>query len=92
MKNKDQIKGKVEEVKGKVKEAAGVLLDDKGMEIEGNIQKNVGKPGRALVISRKTLKILRKILKKRIKTSTAELCGQVQTHWPAARRQRDALT
>ena len=41
--NKDQIKGKVEEVKGKVKEAAGVILDDKGMEIEGNVQKNVGK-------------------------------------------------
>ncbi len=34
--NKDQ-------VKGRVKEAAGVILDDKGMEIEGNVQKNVGK-------------------------------------------------
>ena len=44
--NKDQVKGKVEETKGKVKEAAGVILDDKGMEIEGNVQKNVGK-GRA---------------------------------------------
>ena len=44
--NKDQVKGRVEEAKGKVKEAAGVILDDKGMEIEGNVQKNVGK-GRA---------------------------------------------
>ena len=41
--NKDQAKGLVEEVKGKVKEATGVILDDKEMEIEGNVQKNVGK-------------------------------------------------
>jgi uncharacterized protein YjbJ (UPF0337 family) len=41
--NKDQVKGRVEEAKGKVKEAAGVLLDDKDLEIEGNVQKNVGK-------------------------------------------------
>ena len=41
--NKDQIKGWVEEVKDKVKEAAGLILDDKGMEIAGNVQKNVGK-------------------------------------------------
>jgi uncharacterized protein YjbJ (UPF0337 family) len=41
--NKDQADGLVEEVKGKVKEAAGVILDDKEMEIEGNVQKNVGK-------------------------------------------------
>jgi uncharacterized protein YjbJ (UPF0337 family) len=39
--NKDQIKGRVEE--GKVKEATGVLLDDEALELEGNIQKNVGK-------------------------------------------------
>jgi uncharacterized protein YjbJ (UPF0337 family) len=41
--NKDQVEGLVEEVKGKVKEAAGVILDDKDLEIEGNVQKNVGK-------------------------------------------------
>jgi uncharacterized protein YjbJ (UPF0337 family) len=41
--NKDQIKGRVDEVKGKVKEAVGVILDDDSIEIEGNIQKNVGK-------------------------------------------------
>ncbi len=41
--NKDQIKGRIEEVKGKAKEAAGVILDDKDMEAEGNIQKNIGK-------------------------------------------------
>jgi uncharacterized protein YjbJ (UPF0337 family) len=41
--NKDQVEGRVEEAKGKVKEVTGKALDDKGMEIKGNIQKNVGK-------------------------------------------------
>jgi len=41
--NKDQVKGRIDEVKGKVKEAAGVLLDDKDLEIEGSVEKNVGK-------------------------------------------------
>jgi len=44
--NKDQVKGRVEEAKGKVKEVTGKVLDDKGMEVEGNIPKNIGK-GRA---------------------------------------------
>ena len=39
--NKDQIKGRVEE--GKVKEVTGKILDDDDMELEGNVQKNVGK-------------------------------------------------
>ena len=41
--NKDQITGRVDEAKGAVKEVTGKVLDDKGMEIEGNVQKNVGK-------------------------------------------------
>lgn len=41
--NKDKVEGRVEEAKGKVKEVTGKILDDKGMEIEGNVQKNVGK-------------------------------------------------
>ena len=41
--NKDQVNGRVDEAKGAVKEITGKVLDDKGMEIEGNIQKNVGK-------------------------------------------------
>jgi uncharacterized protein YjbJ (UPF0337 family) len=41
--NKDQVKGKIEEAKGKVKEAAGVILDDKELETEGNVEKNIGK-------------------------------------------------
>lgn len=41
--NKDQIAGRVEAAKGKIKEAAGVLMDDKDMETEGGVQKNLGK-------------------------------------------------
>ena len=41
--NQDQINGRVDEAKGTVKEVTGKILDDKGMEIKGNIQKNVGK-------------------------------------------------
>jgi len=41
--NKDQIQGRVDETKGTIKEATGKMLDDKSMQIEGNIQKNLGK-------------------------------------------------
>lgn len=41
--NKDQVDGRVGEAEGKTKEAAGVILDDKKMQTEGNVQKNVGK-------------------------------------------------
>ncbi len=41
--NKDQVNGRVEEAKGAIKETTGKVLNDKGMEVEGNIQKNVGK-------------------------------------------------
>jgi uncharacterized protein YjbJ (UPF0337 family) len=41
--NKDQVKGRAEEAKGKVKEVAGHMVGNKDLELEGNIQKNVGK-------------------------------------------------
>lgn len=41
--NKDQVDGRVGEAEGKVKEATGVILDDKEMQAEGNVQKNIGK-------------------------------------------------
>jgi uncharacterized protein YjbJ (UPF0337 family) len=41
--NKDQVKGRAEEAKGKVKEVAGNIVRDDEMELEGNIEKNVGK-------------------------------------------------
>jgi len=37
------VKGRVEEAKGTIKEATGKLVDDKTLEAEGNIQKNLGK-------------------------------------------------
>lgn len=41
--SEDQVKGRIEEAKGTVKEVVGKLLDDKDLEVEGNVQKNVGK-------------------------------------------------
>jgi uncharacterized protein YjbJ (UPF0337 family) len=41
--NKHQVTGRIEEAKGTVKEALGTLLDDKKLEAEGNVQKNLGK-------------------------------------------------
>lgn len=41
--NKDQVKGRIDEIKGKAKEVAGQILDDKDLEVEGLIEKNVGK-------------------------------------------------
>jgi uncharacterized protein YjbJ (UPF0337 family) len=41
--NKNQINGRVDEAQGKAKEETGKLLNDKGMEVEGNVQKNVDK-------------------------------------------------
>jgi uncharacterized protein YjbJ (UPF0337 family) len=41
--NKDQVKGRVEEAEGKIKETAGKLVGNEKLEIEGNVQKNLGK-------------------------------------------------
>jgi uncharacterized protein YjbJ (UPF0337 family) len=41
--NKDQVNGRMEQTKGKVKEVTGKIIGDKQMELEGNVQKNVGK-------------------------------------------------
>lgn len=39
----DQLKGRLEEVIGRFKEVAGKIVNDKKMELEGNLQKNAGK-------------------------------------------------
>jgi uncharacterized protein YjbJ (UPF0337 family) len=41
--NKEQVKSRVEEAKGKVKEVAGHVVGNKDLELEGNVQKNLGK-------------------------------------------------
>lgn len=41
--NKDQVKGHVKEVEGKVKEVAGKLVGNEKLEIEGRVDKAVGK-------------------------------------------------
>jgi uncharacterized protein YjbJ (UPF0337 family) len=40
---KEQIRGVGQQIKGKVKEEVGDLTDNKSLEIEGKMEKNVGK-------------------------------------------------
>lgn len=41
--NKDQVNGRIKEVKGKSKEVLGKIGDSKKKEVEGNVEKNIGK-------------------------------------------------
>ena len=40
---KEQVKGVGHQIKGKVKEEVGDLTDNKSLEIEGKIEKNIGR-------------------------------------------------
>ncbi len=40
---KNQVKGKVKELKGAAKEVAGRVVGDEDLEVEGMVEKNVGK-------------------------------------------------
>jgi uncharacterized protein YjbJ (UPF0337 family) len=44
----EEAKGLGQQVKGKVKEETGDLLDDRSMEYEGKIEKNIGKARREI--------------------------------------------
>lgn len=41
--NKDQVNGRIKEVKGKSKEVLGKISGRKKQEVEGNVEKNIGK-------------------------------------------------
>ena len=41
--NKDQVKGRAEQVKGSVKETIGKWVGNKHLEVEGKVDKSVGK-------------------------------------------------
>lgn len=41
--NKDQVNGRIKEVKGKSKEVLGKISGSKKQEVEGNVEKNIGK-------------------------------------------------
>lgn len=41
--NKDQVSGRIDEIKGAVKEVAGNITGNTSLEMEGIVQKNVGK-------------------------------------------------
>ena len=44
--HKDEMKGAGREIKGKIKEEAGDLMNDRGLEAEGKVEKNLGKAQR----------------------------------------------
>ena len=44
----EESKGLGEQVKGKVKEETGDLIGDRSMEIEGKVEKNIGKARRGM--------------------------------------------
>lgn len=46
--NKDQVKGAVKEIKGGAKETLGKITNNPATEIEGKIEKNIGKTQRKL--------------------------------------------
>lgn len=41
--NRDQLKGRFNKTIGQVKEIVGQLTEDKKLEVQGKIQKNIGK-------------------------------------------------
>ncbi|RFC32576.1 MAG: CsbD-like [Candidatus Nitrotoga sp. SPKER] len=41
--NRDQVKGRINQSIGQIKEMAGKFTEDKKLEAQGNVQKNMGK-------------------------------------------------
>ena len=41
--NKDQVQGRIDQGKGAVKETAGKVIGNPGLQVRGNIEKNLGK-------------------------------------------------
>jgi uncharacterized protein YjbJ (UPF0337 family) len=40
---KEQLKGAAQQVKGEVKETAGKAMGNPGLQVKGNLEKNIGK-------------------------------------------------
>jgi uncharacterized protein YjbJ (UPF0337 family) len=41
--NKDQVQGRIDQLKGKIKEATGKAVGNPALEVEGYVEKNLGK-------------------------------------------------
>lgn len=54
--NKNQVTGRVEQAKGTLKEAAGKVTGNDSLQVEGNLQKNLGKAEKNLGDARETAK------------------------------------
>jgi len=69
---KEQARGAGQEAKGRVKETAGKIVGNPRLEIEGNIEKNVGKVRQAVARPMESLKGAAQEAKGTVKRSVGE--------------------
>ncbi len=72
---KEQMKGAGQQAKGKVKETTGRSIGNARLEIEGNLEKNVGKVRQALARPMEAVKGAVQQAEGRIKRSVGEAAG-----------------
>ncbi len=72
---KEQMKGAGQQAKGKVKETTGRSIGNPRLEIEGNLEKNVGKVRQALARPMEAVKGAVQQAEGRIKRSVGEAAG-----------------
>jgi len=72
---KEQMKGAGQQAKGKVKETTGRLVGNPRLEIEGNLEKNVGKVRQAVARPMEAVKGAVQQAEGRIKRSVGEAAG-----------------
>jgi uncharacterized protein YjbJ (UPF0337 family) len=72
---KEQMKGAGQQVKGKVKETTGRAVGNPRLEVEGNLEKNVGKVRQAVARPMEAVKGAAQEAKGSIKRSVGEAAG-----------------
>ncbi len=72
---KDQMKGAGEQAKGKVKETTGRAVGNPRLEVEGNLEKNLGKVRQAVARPMEAVKGATQEAKGNIKRSVGEAAG-----------------
>ena len=72
---KEQAKGAAQRVKGKVKEEAGEASGDKRMEVEGRIEKNVGRLRQKAARPMEAMKGSAREMKGNAKRAAGEVAG-----------------
>jgi uncharacterized protein YjbJ (UPF0337 family) len=72
---KEQVKGARQQVKGKVKEATGRAVGNPRLEVEGNLEKNVGKVRQSVARPMEALKGAAQQAKGTVKRGMGEAIG-----------------